>query len=209
MRARGFEHQHLMPGAERRAFVWTTDLEGHQVWRRLIGMSPDLSEWQVMGQNLLNYCVPAIAPDRRIEPCNLNIICHSHALQGVCFACADGLKVNTLISVGSPVRDDMAPVYERASENIGFHWAFHSDLSDRWQILGALDGRFGITRKHPLAARPFRGQNVGLKGVGHSNILNDMTKFDEVWSGPIDLLRSRHGRTEQEIANAASTRSIA
>lgn len=196
MRGRGFEHHHLLAGAKR-PFVWTTDLEGNQFWRRLVGRQPDLTEWQAAGENLFAYCVPPIAPQTQIKPCDLHIIAHSHAAQVVAFAAADGLKINTLVTVGSPVRADLAEVYRRAKANIGFWWHFHSDGSDRFQWLGEIGDSWWsvLTRPlHPTRINPYADQNVGLPGVGHSQILNDMTLFDEAWSGPLDLIRSRHGR---------------
>lgn len=197
MRARGLEHHHLLTG-EARPFVWSTDINGQQFWRRWFGKAPDVNDWQAAGHNLLNYCVPAIAPECRIEPSQLHVICHSHGLQPVLFACADGLKINTLISIGSPVRADMVEATRRARPRIAFWWHFHSDTTDRWQWLGAIgDGSFGIARR-----QPFADQNVMVPGVGHSNILNDMRIFDQVWGGPIDLIRSRHGRDTVAVAAA-------
>jgi hypothetical protein len=131
-----------------------------------------------------------VAPERKIPPNQLHIICHSHAAQVVAFAAADGLQINTLVTVGSPVRADLFEVYHRARSRIGFWWHFYSDRTDRWQWLGEIgDGRVGIVRRHPCA-----DQNVGLAQVGHSQILNDMRLFPQVWPGPLDLIRSRHGR---------------
>lgn len=198
MRLKGFQHHHLLTGSPR-PFVWDTDLEGNQFWRRWIGKAPSTTDWQAAGMNLFAYCVPPIAPQSQIQPCNLHIIAHSHAAQVVAFAAADGLRINTLVTVGSPIRADMVDVYRRARANIGFHWHFHSDGSDRFQWLGEVgDGLFS-TFKHalnPTRSWPGADQNVGLPGVGHSNILNDMRIFNEVWSGPLDLIRSRHGRSE-------------
>lgn len=191
MRGHGFEHHHLLTGAPR-PFVWDTDVDGNQFWRRLFRKAPSVTGWQSAGMNLLNYCVPAIAPDRCIPPCELHVIAHSHAGQVVAFAAADGLKINTLITVSSPVRADLTEVYRRARPNIGFWLHIHSDQSDRFQWLGEVgDGHLGIVRNHPFA-----DQNNSYQAVGHSQILNDMTLFNDVWSGPLDLMRSRHGRTE-------------
>lgn len=191
MRLKGFEHYHVL-GNFKRPYIWTTDLEGNQWWRRLIGRPADHTEWQAAGANLFVYC------DLQIKPCELNIICHSHAAQVVAFACADGLKVHTLITVGSPIRADMLEVYRRARPNIGFHWHFHSDASDRFQWLGAIgDSWFSFRHAFSPARRhPYADQNVGVPGVGHSNILNDMTLFHDVWCGPIDLMKARHGRPD-------------
>lgn len=193
MRLRGLEHHHLYTGSPR-PFVWTTDLEGASLWRTLLGRGADLTEWQAAGQNLFAYCVPPIAPGVQIAPSDLHVIAHSHAAQVVAFAAADGLKINTLITVGSPIRHDMTEVYQRARPNMGFHWHFYSDFSDRMQWLGeAFDGKvqlpWAADRKHPYA-----DQNVRLPRVGHSRILNDLSIFADVWSGPIDLIKERHGK---------------
>lgn len=191
MRARGLEHHHLLYG-DPRPFVWSTDLDGAP-WRRWLGMKPKMNDWQAAGHNLFAYCVPPRAPQYRIPPSELHIIAHSHALQVVSFAAADGLRINTLITVGSPIRKDMYEVYERARVNIGFHWHFCSDGTDTMQWLGELgDGAFGIIRKHPCAQ-----QNVMIPKVGHSGILHDMEHFADHWNGVIDLIRERHGRTDR------------
>lgn len=188
MRAKGFEHLHLL-GEDRRPFVWSTDLNGQQFWRRWFGKKPSSNDWQAAGCNLYAYLVPPRAPQHRLPAAETHIVAHSHALQCVAFAASDGLKINTLITVGSPVRVDLFEVFKRARPNIGFWWHFYSDASDRWQWLGAIgDGAIGVTRKHPFA-----DQNVGLPGVGHAGILNDPRVFADVWGGPLDLIRSRHG----------------
>lgn len=195
MRQRGFEHQHLLIG-DPRPFVWSTDINGQQFWRRWFGFAPKVNDWQAAGHNLYAYCVPAVAPDRRVPSSHLHVIAHSHGLQVVLFACADGLKINTLVSVGSPVRADLLDVARRARPNIRFWWHFHSDATDRWQWLGETgDGKWqwpwAVDRTHPFA-----DQNVGLPGVGHSNILHDTRIFNEVWAGPLDLIRRHHGKPD-------------
>lgn len=189
LRSRGLDHLHVLRG-DHRPFVWTTDVNGQQFWRRWFGLAPKVNDWQVAGINLYAYCVPPLAADRCVPPEELHIVCHSHGLQGVLFACAEGLRVNTLISVGSPVREDLFPVADRARPHIGFWWHFYSDGSDRWQWLGEIgDGHFGRVRRHPFA-----DMNVGLPNAGHTGILTNPALFDDAWSGPIDLIGARHGR---------------
>lgn len=193
MRSQGFEH---LRGPDRRPFVWTTDINGAQFWRRWFGRKPDVNDWQAAGCNLYAWLVPPLAPDRCQPAEATHLIAHSHGLQVVLFACADGLKVNTLISIGSPVRVDMLEVAKRARPNIGFWLHIHSDGSDRMQWFGELgDGAFTIKRNHPFA-----DQNNMYPGVGHSGVLNDPRLFSEIWPGPLDLIRSRHGRTEFNAA---------
>lgn len=189
LRVRGFDHLHLLRGGGR-PYVWTTDVNGQQFWRRWFGGAPKINDWQAAGHNLYAYCVPPLAPDRRVPSSELHIVTHSHGLQPVLMACADGLRVNTLVSVGSPVRADMLEAARRARENIGFWWCYHSDHTDTMQWLGEIgDGMLGVVRAHPYA-----DQKVSLPGVGHSRILTDPRLFAEAWAGPLDIIRSRHGK---------------
>lgn len=193
MRGQGFEH---LRGPDRRPFVWTTDVNGEQFWRRWFGKKPKINDWQAGGHNLFAWLVPPLAPDRRQPPERTHLIAHSHGLQLVLFACADGLKVNTLISIGSPVRADMLEVARRARPNIGYWLHLHSDCSDRMQWLGELgDGALRIARAHPYA-----DVNHALPKVGHSRILNDSHLFPVIWPGPLDIIRLRHGRHDFDTA---------
>ncbi len=150
-----------------RPFTWSTDLGG-------VGFgSNDLRVWEAAGENLYDYVVPPMVPEYQIAGKDTNLIAHSHGLQVALFACAAGLKVNTLISVGSPIREDMAATAKAARLNIKTWIHIHSDNSDRWQWFGELfDGHFGIVRESPLADK-----NDFVKGVGHSELLRDEKQF--------------------------------
>src|SRR5678815_5146950 len=95
----------------------------------------------------------------------------------VAYACAHGLRINRLLTMGSPVRQDMHAIYAQARPNIG-HWLhLHSDRSDRTQWLGELfDGHLGIVRN-----QPFADVNLGVPAVAHSNLLNDPDLF-HLWA---------------------------
>jgi len=151
-----------------RSFTWDTNLGG-------VGFgNDDLKGWNAAGINLYDYCVPPLAPDRRIRGENLVVLAHSHGMQVALFAFAAGLK-GSLVSVGGPVRKDMEATVELARPNIQ-HWLhIHSDRKDWWQLLGALfDGRLGVYRKHPAAdANDFMPD-------GHSAILRD-PKYFPLW----------------------------
>lgn len=188
MRASGFDP---LCGPDGRGFIWTTDINGANIFSRLFGGREDTVDWQAAGMNLLDWLVPPLAPDRRQRPCETHLVAHSHALQVVLFACADGLKVHNLISVGSPVRADMMAVADRARKNIAYWQHFHSDRSDRMQWLGEFgDGHRGVVRQHPLA-----DLNIPLAGAGHSGILNDPTRFI-CWRDALAIVKESHGRPD-------------
>lgn len=153
-------------------FIWSTDLDGVGFFK---GKGRRHINWESAGCNLLAYLWPRLSSrfDDYVPLGDRNIIAHSHALQVVAYACAQGLKINRLVTVGSPVRKDMADVYEKARPNIGVWTHVHSDGSDRVQWFGELfDGHLGIVREAPLADR-----NVLIASVSHSRLLNDKTCF--------------------------------
>lgn len=158
-------------GPEERPYVWSTDLGGMGLGRG------DLQGWRAAGLNLYAYAVPPLCPDARIPSRDLAIVCHSHGLQPVLYACAEGLKIGKLVSIGSPVRRDMADVAEAARPNIRSWVHLHGDHQDRWQWFGSLfDGHWGIVRQHPLA-----NVNRGYP-VGHGNLVRDPEWFGVVLS---------------------------
>lgn len=160
-------------------FIWSTDLGG-------VGVGDgDLVVWAGAGANLYWFCVPPVAPQRRIPGAELNIIAHSHGLQVVLYAASFGLKINHLISVCSPVRQDVMGVAKKARPNIA-HWRhLHSDRSDWWQWFGSLfDGDLRLPRAHPLA-----DVNETIPAVGHTGLLDKPDYFhywvDKGWIGDL------------------------
>jgi hypothetical protein len=138
-------------------FIWSTDLDGLPFRRKHV-------QWSAGGAALAYFA--------RTTP--IAIVAHSHGLQVVLYACARyGLRIDRLISVSSPVRNDMAAVAAAARPNIGRWLHLHSDGSDRWQWFGELfDGHFGVVRAHPLADK-----NDAVPGVGHTGVLEDAANF--------------------------------
>lgn len=158
-------------GAER-PFIWSTEIDGMGWLQRRTAKRHLI--WQSAGINLFAYLKPPMSlQDLYVPIADRNLIGHSHALQVIAYACAAGLKINRLITVGSPVRADMADVYRQARPNIASWLHVHSDGSDRIQWFGELfDGHLGIVREAPLADR-----NVLIAKVSHSNLLNDPEAF--------------------------------
>lgn len=156
-------------------WCWTTDLDGFRIWRRLRRKTSLGMDWLVAGKTFRQWVSHNGCSGGGVPMTDRNVICHSHGLQPILYACAEGLKLRALISVSSPVRSDLLEngIASAAAKNIG-HWTHvHSDRSDRWQWLGTLaDGMLGITRAHPLAHR-----NVAIAHVGHSKMLNEASRF--------------------------------
>lgn len=171
-------------GAER-PYVWESGLDGTG-W---FGRAQRHLKWRAAAHNLYTYLVPPLAQTEwredyvRIE--HRNVVAHSHAAQVVAYACALGLKINRLVTIGSPVRADMAAIYEDARQNIGQWLHVYSDKSDRIQWYGTLwDGHFGIVRK-----QKFADVNLMIPKVSHSRLLNDPMCFP-LWelNGLVDFL---------------------
>jgi hypothetical protein len=143
-------------------FVWSTRLGG-------VGFGDgDLVVYRAAGMNLFQYCVPPRFPDLQIPPCDLVVISHSHGLQPVLFAAMYGLKIDLLIDVSGPVRQDLMPIAQAAKPNIRRWVHTYGGRRDRWQWLGGLfDGHVGVERKHPLA------ENLQVPGADHGEVLRE------------------------------------
>lgn len=159
-----------------RPFVWTTDLAG-------IPFFTNRKEWSAGGAALA-YFVMAM---NRAPKAETAVIAHSHGLQVAAYAAAEyDLKIHTLVTVGSPIRKDMAKQYKALRLNTRYWLHVHSDCSDRWQWLGEMfDGHFGIVRDCVLADR-----NAYVRGVGHSELLRDPVQY-HYWlkAGWLDQLK--------------------
>lgn len=179
------EAQHISCIGGLRPFIWNTELDGiGWLWRR---PAKKHLNWESAGLNLYSYLVPPLSAqyDDYVPIVDRNLIGHSHALQVIAYACAAGLKINKLITIGSPIRHDMADVYKSARPNIASWMHVHSDGSDRIQWFGELfDGHLGIVRQAPLA-----DVNVMVDNVSHSKLLNDPDAF-RLWrtKGLLDFL---------------------
>lgn len=142
-------------------YIWCTNLDG------LFGSN---KVWEAAGAALRWYAMSKV----RHYP--VSIVAHSHGGQVAAYAAANGLQVDRLITVATPVRKDMEPVYKAARENIQSWYHLHSD-SDLWQVLGGLrDGRWGLHRTMPYA-----DENVVVNNVDHSEFLNPALWDQNYW----------------------------
>lgn len=157
-------------------FYWTSDLNG--VSYNFLSKNQKKTDWLSGGYALIYYLQNTLPHER-------NIIAHSHGLQVVLFACAHGLKINNLISVCSPIRDDMNLISTIARPNIK-NWLHIYDSSDRIQFLG----QFGDGRLFGSRTSKFADENQRLAGINHSDVLKVGAQMD-LWSkyGWFDFLR--------------------
>lgn len=127
-------------------YMWSTDVDG---------IDGEDNTWDAAGRALAHYIVPPLLGKSLVKPEDTFLIAHSHGGNVVAYACGKyGLKVNGLITIGTPVRKELYPIYADAASNITRHLHLYAGWKDYMQVLGALfDGRFGIHRKHPYATR--------------------------------------------------------
>lgn len=148
-------------------FIWSTDLAG-------VPWFTNVKDWAAGGAALFYF----VAVQQQIPGFKTAIIAHSHALQVAAFAAADhNLKIDTLVTVGSPIRADLAKQYGALKANTRYWLHIHSDESDRWQWLGELFDRINpfawrVQRECPLADR-----NDSVPKVGHSALLRDPLQY--------------------------------
>lgn len=157
-------------------FIWTSDLTG--VTYNLLSRHQKNADWYAGGWALIYYCGTLAIHNR-------NIIAHSHGLQVVLYACANGLMINNLISVCSPIRADLNEITQIARPRIS-RWKHIYDSSDRIQWWGQFgDGRLFGSRESLYA-----DENERVRGISHSDILHDKDRM-QYWNrhGWFDYLR--------------------
>jgi hypothetical protein len=169
-------------------FQWSTDLNGHQGWRRWFKwmlprrMYGDHRDWWAGGLALSYYLYSLPEQDR-------NIVAHSHAMQVVLYCCAKTqTRINRLVSVGSPYRSDLAKLTQIARPYIGRWLHLYDPDKDTIGQAGQFgDGDLCFHRIHPYA-----DHNCPVPGMGHSKALSgDMTGkwITEGWG---KFLRGEH-----------------
>lgn len=182
-----FNENNLVPLYPDDPFCWSGDVNGWQFWRRFTGRysGGDREDWEAGGSALRWYLAGAKVEDR-------GCIAHSHGLWPVIEAAAHGLKIPWLISVGSPIREDMEDRIKLARPNIGAWLHIYDPHFDWWGMWGSFgDGKFNWNRAQRYAGEahdyrdsvlysrfwPRAGGNDPITGVGHSGILVDPQHF--------------------------------
>lgn len=175
---------------EDQPFVWSTDLDGIQFWRRWpiffgkVSRTRDHRDWIAASENLIRYIE---APGCSMPIYDRNLIAHSHGGQIVFYAASFGLKIRRLITVSTPERADMSDVIIKARPNIE-HWIHIYDKNrDRIADWGAIgDGSF--SRERSFGKGP--NNTIAAENISHSKILTDPA-FIPYWrtQGWADYLR--------------------
>lgn len=164
---------------EHRPFTWSCDLNGHRFWRHWLGMNDPHRDWIAGGYALSYYLWPVHQEaDEYVAVRERNILAHSHGGQVVFYAAAyGGLRINRLLTVGTPIRRDMQAVIEKARPNIR-QWLHVRGDDDAVALFGGIgDGRASFSRD--FEQDPSRGPDWTdiVPGVGHSGVLHDPTMF--------------------------------
>ena len=176
-----------------KAFLWTTDVNGSEGWRRWFDWLPfvdstgDQRDWEVGGHWLDRYCAPVIG-----RP--FVVIAHSHGGQLAKFAAYHGLFIPVLITIATPVRLLQAEVSEGECEdilqkmraNIGYWIHLHSGWDDKMQWLGQFGD--GVIRSN--RSEPYADLNITVPANRHSRILaaDDLMKL-WIEQGWLDIVR--------------------
>lgn len=157
-------------------FIWSSDISGFKY--NLSNGNSKHTDWRAGGYSLLYYL-------RHVPLEARNLIIHSHGLQPVLYCASFGLELNNIISVCSPIRDDMMDVAESARPRIR-NWLHIYNNKDIFQFLGQFgDGRFFGSRKSEQA-----DENFLLDDIRHTDILKIGKRMD-LWikNGWYDFLR--------------------
>lgn len=152
------------------------------VWESAVDVFKGKTQtWEAAGAHLYDYLVPPLGgPDRDnyVPIPQRNIIAHSHGLQVVLEACRGGLRINNLVSVCSPVRDDYLALAQTLKQTKAIQGWLHltgSSWKDRMIWMGGLfDGHWGIRRTHPSA-----DQNDGNGKADHGSFVRDPAFFPD------------------------------
>lgn len=143
-------------------FEWSTELDG------VIGRN---SGWIAAAKDLKWH-------SHKYEPNEyVNLVAHSHGGNVAAYACADGMYVKNLITVGTPVRWDMRKVWKKAYQNIGSHTHLYGSKDYIWIFFGSFfDGTFGLHRRFP---KPTINYEIG--GESHSSLFRPELWTENKW----------------------------
>lgn len=172
-------------GLEPVLFEWSRNVDGLPGW---------LNWWQKGQHRSWISGGKALADKIRVMKlmnpgCRISVICHSHGVNVVIYAvlrahdCGDPIQVDDLVSVCSPVREDMHKQANGARKYGIRRWRqIASQNGDFMQWAGEVfDGHLqlkGRTREWKQAT-----SNILLEGIGHSKLLNDADRLRdaELW----------------------------
>lgn len=139
-----------------RPFRWSTDLDGVKFWGRH-------SQWEAGADAAYYFCEFLPLED-------LNFICHSHGAQPILILAAQGFKIRSLTTIGSPVRHDVPST--EALKNIAFWQHIYDDGFDKMGWIGSwFDGKWSSDRTFKHLGEAIT--RYPLKQIDHSKLLRD------------------------------------
>lgn len=164
-------------------FIWSGRVDGIN-WKTglTFGLSKDgHDDWRTAGFSFRNYIKHFKVHDR-------NLIIHSHGLQVVAYS---NIRINNIITIGSPIRSDMTEQYIALLHNCNSWLHIYDQVWDRMGFLGQIgDGKWFGSRACPIASGDRAVNNHKLKGIDHSKILRQMPEMKYwVTNGWFDNLR--------------------
>jgi len=124
--------------------------------------------WQFGGEQVNDYLETVDAP--------VLILAHSHGGQVAAYALANGARCDTLITIDTPIRRDMEPVWQAGIWNRRRHLHLYGT---GWGSRMRIFGQRRFKRQMPWATK-----NRHIDG-GHSGILTDprhREQWHEVWA---------------------------
>ena len=151
-------------------FVWSGDVNGMAgILHRFVGKPPnDKGDWTSAARALRWYLRLYAPTGPRI------VIAHSHGVNPAIYAAAAGARLDVLVTIASPVRDDMRETYRIARPNIGYWLHVYDAKFDRTGSAGAFgDGSFDWWWNPKSRHQPVAHQNLALLGISHSRLLNE------------------------------------
>ena len=121
------------------------------------------------------------------------LVCLSHGGQVGAIA-ASQIQCDRLITIGTPVRADLEETYARVS--CPWLHVYSTGVENRWQLFGQLfDGFFGVRWQMPAPA-----ENRCIEGIGHSDLLRDPEKHDDVYQREVlPFLRGHQEAATKDI----------
>lgn len=135
----------------------------------------------------------------------LKIVCHSHAIQGIAYAAYYGLEIDTLISIGPPLRKDMELQYQALRFRTKKWITVHAKEPDEMAILGGfdLDGDLSDWKYPPKFNADYRDI---IPGVSHSKVLYDPEYF-KWWTeaGWLDLMKAESWKSRLQAKAVSAT----
>ena len=155
-------------------FVWSTEVNGWQFWRRWSWFKPDPTKdhrsWRA-GAKALRWKADQHDHEHGVGP--LDAVCHSHGGNVWAYAAGvEGVRFRHVVLMGTPLRGDMIEVYKHAIANSESVLFVTDPRDDTMQFLGRVgDGAIGEIDLPP-------GIHVlPVDDMGHSGALYDPDAF--------------------------------